>query len=56
MLHEVCFSLNMFLVNAGQSWDAARKCILYGLLRDENDEPITADSEQYDQPPQPTSL
>ena len=34
--NSICFSLNMFLVNAGQTWDAARKSVLFGLLRDKN--------------------
>ena len=44
--NSICFSLNMFLVNAGQTWDAARKCVLYGLLRDQNGHIVTTDSEQ----------
>jgi len=45
--NTVCFSLNMFLVNAGQTWDAARKCILFGLLDDDKGQSVGVDSEQY---------
>ena len=31
----LCFSI--FLINSGQSWVAARKYILFGMLRDSND-------------------
>ena len=31
--NSVCFSLNMFLINSGQAWDAARKFVLFGMLK-----------------------
>lgn len=46
--NSVCFSLNMFLVNAGQAWDAARKYILFGMLKDEKGNTVGAESEVYD--------
>merc|ERR1711904_666849 len=46
--NSVCFSLNMFLINSGQAWDAARKFVLVGMLRDENGDVIGAESEVYD--------
>merc|ERR1719215_1531318 len=46
--NSVAFSLNMFLINSGQAWDAARKYILFGMLKDENGEIIGAESEVYD--------
>jgi len=46
--NSVAFSLNMFLINAGQAWDAARKYILFGMLRDDDGNQIGAESEVYD--------
>merc|ERR1719387_2920994 len=46
--NSVCFSLNMFLVNAGQAWDGARKFILFGMLKNEQGEHVGAESETYD--------
>jgi len=46
--NSVCFSLNMFLINAGQAWDAARKYVLFGMLKDERGHAISAESEVYD--------
>lgn len=46
--NSVCFSLNMFLINAGQAWDAARKYILFGMLKDEFGVVVGADSEVYE--------
>merc|ERR1719277_2035289 len=46
--NSVCFSLNMFLINAGQAWDAARKYVLFGMLRGERGEIIGTESEVYD--------
>merc|ERR1719361_1978994 len=46
--NSVAFSLNMFLINSGQAWDAARKYILFGMLRDERGEVVGAESEVYD--------
>lgn len=46
--NSVCFSLNMFLVNSGQAWDAARKFILFGMLKDADGMSIGAESEIYD--------
>jgi len=34
--NSVCFSLNMFLINAGQAWDAAHKYVIFGMLKDEH--------------------
>jgi len=45
--NSVCFSLNMFLINAGQAWDAARKYILFGMLKDKDGKPIGAESAVY---------
>jgi Na+/H+-translocating membrane pyrophosphatase len=46
--NSVAFSLNMFLINAGQAWDAARKYILFGMLRNEKGDVLGAESEVYD--------
>jgi len=46
--NSVCFTLNMFLINSGQAWDAARKYILFGMFRDEKGNIIGAESEMYD--------
>lgn len=46
--NSVAFSLNMFLINSGQAWDAARKYILFGMLKDEQGNVIGAESEVYD--------
>jgi len=46
--NSVCFSLNMFLINTGQAWDAARKYILFGMLRNEQGELVGPESEVYD--------
>merc|ERR1712232_30680 len=46
--NSVCFTLNMFLVNSGQAWDAARKYVLFGMLKDENGQIVGAESEVYD--------
>lgn len=46
--NSVCFSLNMFLVNTGQAWDAARKYVLAGMLKDKDGHTVGADSEVYD--------
>ena len=45
--NSVCFSLNMFLINAGQAWDAARKYVLFGMLQKDG-VVIGAESETYD--------
>jgi len=39
--------LSIFLVNAGQSWVAARKLILFGLLKDANGASIGPDSNHF---------
>merc|ERR1719401_1946180 len=41
----LCFSI--FLVNSGQSWVAARKHILFGLLKDAQGNVIGPDSQHY---------
>ncbi|CAE8587044.1 unnamed protein product [Polarella glacialis] len=41
----LCFSL--FLINSGQSWVAARKYILYGLLIDKKGDPVGPDSDEF---------
>merc|ERR1712050_342446 len=41
----LCFSL--FLINSGQSWVAARKYILFGLLKDEKGLVIGPESQHY---------
>merc|ERR1740117_671892 len=46
--NSVCFSLNMFLVNTGQAWDAARKFILFGMLRDKQGNIVGPEDEVYD--------
>jgi len=46
--NSVCFSLNMFLINSGQAWDAARKYILFGMLKDKQGNIVGAESEVYD--------
>lgn len=46
--NSVCFSLNMFLINSGQAWDAARKYVLFGMLKDEAGEIIGSESEVYE--------
>lgn len=46
--NSVCFSLNMFLVNTGQAWDAARKYILFGMLKDKQGNPVGPQDEVYD--------
>jgi len=46
--NSVCFSLNMFLINTGQAWDAARKYILFGMLRNAQGELVGPESEIYD--------
>jgi len=46
--NSVCFSLNMFLINAGQAWDAARKYVLFGMLKDHSGHVVGPDSEVYD--------
>merc|ERR1719487_2140379 len=46
--NSVCFSLNMFLINSGQAWDAARKYVLFGMLKDEEGRVIGSESELYD--------
>merc|ERR1711953_1316610 len=46
--NSVCFALNMFLINSGQAWDAARQYVLFGMLRGEKGEVVSTDSEVYD--------
>jgi hypothetical protein len=46
--NSVCFSLNMFLINSGQAWDAARKYVLFGMLKDEHGNIVGSESEVYD--------
>jgi len=46
--NSVCFSLNMFLINSGQAWDAARKYVLFGMLEDKNGNVVGTDSQEYD--------
>merc|ERR1719231_905522 len=46
--NSVCFTLNMFLVNSGQAWDAARKYVLFGMLTDEKGEVVGPESEVYE--------
>lgn len=46
--NSVCFSLNMFLINSGQAWDATRKYVLFGMLRNEAGEQIGAESDLYE--------
>ncbi|CAE7225627.1 hppA, partial [Symbiodinium sp. KB8] len=46
--NSVCFSLNMFLINSGQAWDAARKYVLFGMLKDKQGEVVGTNSQQYD--------
>merc|ERR1719324_764180 len=46
--NSVCFSLNMFLINSGQAWDAARKYVLFGMLKDEEGVTIGAENEVYE--------
>eukprot|EP00928_Gymnodinium_smaydae_P040403 TRINITY_DN27401_c0_g1_i1.p1 TRINITY_DN27401_c0_g1~~TRINITY_DN27401_c0_g1_i1.p1 ORF type:complete len:983 (-),score=246.68 TRINITY_DN27401_c0_g1_i1:73-3021(-) len=46
--NSVCFSLNMFLINSGQAWDAARKYVLFGMLTDAQGRPVGAESDLYD--------
>jgi len=43
----LCLSLSMFLMNAGESWVAARKLILFGLLQDAEGNPLGPDSHHY---------
>merc|ERR1712100_765012 len=40
--------LSIFLMNSGQSWVAARKLILFGLLKNEDGDIIGPDSPHYD--------
>merc|ERR1719198_2798023 len=40
--------LSIFLMNSGQAWNAARKLILFGLLRDKDGSVIGPDSPHYD--------
>eukprot|EP00930_Biecheleria_cincta_P016869 TRINITY_DN13580_c0_g1_i1.p1 TRINITY_DN13580_c0_g1~~TRINITY_DN13580_c0_g1_i1.p1 ORF type:complete len:524 (-),score=98.72 TRINITY_DN13580_c0_g1_i1:129-1700(-) len=46
--NSVCFSLNMFLINSGQAWDAARKYVLFGMLKDKNGDIVGTDSQEYE--------
>merc|ERR1712072_1209267 len=46
--NSVCFLLAMFFINSGQSWDSARKFVLFGLLKDPEGSTIGPDSEQYE--------
>merc|ERR1719191_746284 len=46
--NSVCFTLNMFLINSGQAWDAARKYVLFGMLKDEEGVTIGAENEVYE--------
>jgi len=46
--NSVCFSMSMFLINSGQAWDAARKYVLFGMLRGEDGHIVGAESEVYD--------
>ncbi|CAE7769201.1 hppA, partial [Symbiodinium pilosum] len=39
---------NMFLINSGQAWDAARKYVLFGMLKDKQGEVVGTNSPQYD--------
>jgi len=39
--------LSIFLINSGQSWDAARKFVLFGLLKDPDGVTIGPDSPHY---------
>ncbi|CAE8677992.1 unnamed protein product [Polarella glacialis] len=41
----LCFSI--FLINSGQSWVTARKFVLFGLLRDADDNVVGPDSVHY---------
>lgn len=40
--------LSIFLMNSGQAWVAARKVILFGMLKDKNGETVGPDSAQYE--------
>jgi len=46
--NSVCFSLNMFLINSGQAWDAARKYVLFGMLKDKKGKVLGPDSQEYE--------
>ncbi|CAE8626624.1 unnamed protein product [Polarella glacialis] len=46
--NSVCFSLNMFLINSGQAWDAARKYVLFGMLKDEKGNVVSSESDVYE--------
>lgn len=39
--------LSIFLINSGQSWVAARKLVLFGLLKDIDGNPLGPDSHHY---------
>jgi len=39
--------LSIFLINSGQSWVAARKLVLFGLLKDVDGNPLGPDSHHY---------
>merc|ERR1719440_2200578 len=41
------FTLSIFLINSGQSWMAARKLVLFGLLKDADGNPLGPDSHHY---------
>eukprot|EP00931_Biecheleriopsis_adriatica_P104353 TRINITY_DN79034_c0_g1_i1.p1 TRINITY_DN79034_c0_g1~~TRINITY_DN79034_c0_g1_i1.p1 ORF type:complete len:1002 (+),score=189.30 TRINITY_DN79034_c0_g1_i1:144-3149(+) len=45
--NSVCFSLNMFLINSGQAWDAARKYVLFGMLKRDG-ETVGSESPEYE--------
>jgi len=40
--------LSIFLINSGQSWVAARKYILFGMLKDANGKVVGPDSSEYE--------
>merc|ERR1711985_222059 len=39
--------LSIFLINSGQSWNSARKIVLFGLLKDAEGKTIGPDSAHY---------
>eukprot|EP00927_Polykrikos_kofoidii_P035778 TRINITY_DN30309_c0_g1_i1.p1 TRINITY_DN30309_c0_g1~~TRINITY_DN30309_c0_g1_i1.p1 ORF type:complete len:1006 (+),score=127.16 TRINITY_DN30309_c0_g1_i1:130-3147(+) len=46
--NSVCFCMNLFLINSGQAWDAARKYVVFGMLRDETGKRIGHESDVYE--------
>eukprot|EP00811_Abedinium_folium_P014074 NODE_230_length_3340_cov_2.787115.p1 GENE.NODE_230_length_3340_cov_2.787115~~NODE_230_length_3340_cov_2.787115.p1 ORF type:complete len:599 (-),score=218.84 NODE_230_length_3340_cov_2.787115:260-2056(-) len=46
--NQVCFTLNMFFVNSGEAWGAARKYLIFGMFKGKDGAVVDTDHEIYE--------